>query len=308
MHLRRMLPALALFPLVALACQDVATVDPADLQLLVVSGDAQEGSPFTELPEPLVVKVVNPKSGAGQPNQVVNFRVVEGGGSVFAGVATTDPQGIAKEYWTLGAPGPQQLEARAVSSRGEKLVYGTFTATATAPGPVVFYDQAEFTAASGAVLTVIYPNLKPGDGIPYSENGVTMESATGLGFANGVQQYTPVLPGYEFGVSGAENINIAFATPVTAFGIWMQDGFAIGTVGSCPPFGPQDSQFTFTFKAGSTVILTLTEDPPIDQAFFLGVMLGQAAYRLEIREVGSVVSDFGDKYCENDFFGHIYLK
>jgi hypothetical protein len=147
------------------------TIDPADLQLLVVSGDAQEGLPFTELPEPLVVKVVNPKSGAGQPNQVVNFRVVEGGGAVFAGVATTDPQGIAKEYWTLGAPGPQRLQARAVSSSGEKLVYGEFTATASVPAPEVFYDQGEFATASGAVLTVIYPNIKAGSSIPYTENG-----------------------------------------------------------------------------------------------------------------------------------------
>ncbi len=303
MHLRRSFPFLALFPLVAVAaCQDVpTTIDPADLQLLVVSGDAQEGLPFTELPEPLVVKVVNPRSGAGQPNQVVNFRVIEGGGSVFAGVATTDPQGIAKEYWTLGAPGPQQLEARAVSSRGEKLVYGTFTATATAPGPVVFYDQGEFATASGAVLTVIYPNFKEGDFVPYTENGVSMESAAG--FRNGVKPYTDVLPGYEFGVSGAENINITFATPVTAFGMWMQDGFAVGDIGATG----LDSQFTFTFKVGASEIVTLTEDPPIDQAFFLGVILGQAADRLEIREVGSGLG-ISDQYNENDFFGHIYVK
>ncbi len=248
------------------------------------------------------MKVVHPRSGAGLPNQVVNFRVVEGGGSVFAGVATTDPQGIAKEYWTLGEPGPQRLEARAVSSSGEKLVYGVFNATATRA--LVFYDQGEFVAATDAVLTVIYPDFKEGTTTPYTENGVSMESAGG--FLNGVKPYTPILPGLEFGVSGAENINITFATPVTAFGLWMQDGFLIGDVSGCPD--PQDSQFTFTFKAGGTEIATLTEDPPTDQAFFLGVILWQAADRLEIREVGSVVSNLFDQYCENDFLGQIYLK
>jgi hypothetical protein len=101
-------------------------------------------------------------------------------------------------------------------------------------------------------------------------------------------------------VSGAENINVTFFTPVTAFGIWMQDGFAIGTVGSCPPFGPQDSQFTFTFKAGDTEIVTLTEDPPIDQAFFFGVVLSLPVDKVEFRE--TVGTD------ENDFFGLIYVK
>lgn len=178
---------------------------------------------------------------------------------------------------------------------GKKPKSGTALVTVEA-----FYDEAQFLAASDAVLTVSYPNIKEGDEDPYIENGVSMESAGG--WKNGVQPYTAILDGYEFGVSGAENIDITFDTPVSAFGLWMEDGYA-GQ--GCPDL--QDSQFTFTFKAGGAEIMTLTEDPPIGQAFFLGVILGQSADRLEIREVGSGLG-LADAYCENDFFGKIYTK
>ncbi|NIM51786.1 MAG: hypothetical protein GTO22_21475 [Gemmatimonadales bacterium] len=140
------------------ACEDQPTDvdDSADLQLLVVSGDGQEGPPYTELTEPIVVKVYRGNSQAGIPNQIVNFVVTEGGGSVFAGAALTDALGYAAERWTLGAPGPQALEARAVSSDGEKLVFGNFTATAVEPLPTVVIDVTEVITVSDV------PTLVPG--------------------------------------------------------------------------------------------------------------------------------------------------
>jgi len=131
---RNALRFLALCLGMMLGCNEPPTsaTDPVELQLVVVSGNSQEGTAFRELPMPLVVKVVN-RWGRAARNQIVNFVVVEGGGSTFAGVAQTDWRGIAKEFWTLGAPGPQRLEVRAVNSRGEKLVFGTFEAMA-APG------------------------------------------------------------------------------------------------------------------------------------------------------------------------------
>ena len=35
-------------------------------------------------------------------NELVNFVVVGGGGSMFAGAALTNKKGIAKDFWTLG--------------------------------------------------------------------------------------------------------------------------------------------------------------------------------------------------------------
>ncbi|MEE8573188.1 MAG: hypothetical protein V3T20_07975, partial [Gemmatimonadota bacterium] len=120
---------------VVAACSDAATYvrTPTDLALQVVSGDSQVGLAYEELPDPIVVRVVSADDSSAVQGQIVNFRVVEGGGSVFAGAAQTNAQGIVQDYWTLGAPGPQRLEARAVSADGEKLVFGSLSATAITP-------------------------------------------------------------------------------------------------------------------------------------------------------------------------------
>ncbi len=133
-----------------------------------------------------------------------------------------------------------------------------------------------------------------------------MTLASAAGFNNRIGEETPLLAGNEFVVSGAENVDITLSPAVKAFGLRMQDGFAVGNVGTCPPFPTFDSQFTFTFKSGGTTLGTLTEDPPVDEVFFLGAIFSQPVDRIEIRELGSVIGDLGDKYCENDFFGVIY--
>lgn len=106
---------------------------PAVLQ--VVSGNNQSAVAGTELANPLVVRV---EDAGGQPvaGQAVNFRVTAGGGSVFAGTATSDANGLAADRWTLGTSvsAQQQVEARAVRSDGTPVVFGTFSATVL-PGP-----------------------------------------------------------------------------------------------------------------------------------------------------------------------------
>lgn len=106
-------------------------------RLEIVAGDGQIGAPGEELPQPLTVRAVD---SAGNPvaGQIINFRVTQGGGSVFAGANVTGQNGIALEYWTLGprAGDPQVLQARAVDNdTGEKIVFGTFTATARSSTP-----------------------------------------------------------------------------------------------------------------------------------------------------------------------------
>jgi uncharacterized protein YjdB len=98
----------------------------------IVSGNGQSAPAGTELPAPLVVRVIT-SSGAPVPGQILNFRVIAGGGSVYAGVGVTDGNGRAQEHWTLGSTSgtPQRVEVRAVdSSTGEPVVFGTFTAIA----------------------------------------------------------------------------------------------------------------------------------------------------------------------------------
>ncbi len=59
------------------------------------------------MPNPLVVRATDAK-GKDLKGRIVNFRVVEGGGQVFAGASITNRHGIAQERWTLGAFGPQR--------------------------------------------------------------------------------------------------------------------------------------------------------------------------------------------------------
>lgn len=129
---------------------------PAELDL--VSGDAQSGTVGEELTQPLVVKVLDAE-GRAVEGQVINFRVTAGGGSVFAGAASTNANGIAQERWTLGttAGASQTLEARAIDNNtGQPLVFATFHATAVA-GPPTALSVATQPATSAAVATTIVP-------------------------------------------------------------------------------------------------------------------------------------------------------
>ncbi len=125
------------------SCADAPTsVDDVEITLSIVSGDEQAWVAGYELPRALVVKVTrdcgwrhrNNHCNEGVPDHLVNFRVIEGDGSVFAGSAHTDSRGIAQDYWTLGPEvGENVLEVRSVNPRtGEKQVWARFTATGIA--------------------------------------------------------------------------------------------------------------------------------------------------------------------------------
>ena len=134
------------------------STDPSDRVLAsvhVLSGDAQSGVVGKELMNALTAETRNAQ---GQPisGQIVNFVVVKGGGSVFAGSSLSDANGIVRERWTLGTSvaDSQVVEARSVNSAGEPVVYGRFIAT---PLPDVAKTIATVsgtgqTAAAGAAL------------------------------------------------------------------------------------------------------------------------------------------------------------
>lgn len=122
---------------IALAVLGLSSCDPSptaprldQLTLDVVSGDGQTAIVGTQV-APLIVRVTS----GGNPvvQQVLNFRVVSGGGSVYGGTELTDNDGIAQELWTLGtrASELQKVEVRAVeSTTGAAKVFATFNATA----------------------------------------------------------------------------------------------------------------------------------------------------------------------------------
>src|SRR5439155_9767028 len=92
---------LGMAALIVAACVREAAAPRGRPSLEIVSGDGQSGPVGTELPNALVVRVLH-EPGQGQADQVVNFRVTSGGGSVFAGASITNNNGIAQERWTLG--------------------------------------------------------------------------------------------------------------------------------------------------------------------------------------------------------------
>lgn len=77
----------------------------------VVSGNGQQAPPGTQLPEPLVVQVLDADNNP-IPNLAVAWIIGEGGGSVSPETSPTDGEGRASSQWTLGpAPGRNTLSA-----------------------------------------------------------------------------------------------------------------------------------------------------------------------------------------------------
>jgi alpha-tubulin suppressor-like RCC1 family protein len=167
-----------LFGLLAAGCNgEVVGGGQRPAAVLVVSGDLQTGTVGEELPQPLVVKVVDE---AGRPvrDQLVNFRVTSGGGSVFAGSAITNREGIAQERWTLGtvAGDTQQVEARAVDPEtGAGVVFATFRAVGTA-GPAAYLERMSPVQQAGTAGVQLADSLvvRVGDQYGNAVSGATV--------------------------------------------------------------------------------------------------------------------------------------
>jgi hypothetical protein len=97
-------------------------------ELVRVSGNGQSAPPGAELPDPLVVRLVD-SEGNGVPNRPVSWVVGAGGGHVESSNTDTDGDGEAGTRWTLGSSGTNTLNA-VVSGVGVV----TFTALATNGG------------------------------------------------------------------------------------------------------------------------------------------------------------------------------
>jgi hypothetical protein len=134
MHWPKRVPGTTLLATLALAaCAGKAPPDLTSptLSLGVVSGRRQQAVVGKELPRPLVVQILDSRLRPVK-GQLVTFRVLSGGGSVYAGTSLTNADGIAQDYWTMGPqPGPARLLVRAVDpTTGQKRNIALFTALA----------------------------------------------------------------------------------------------------------------------------------------------------------------------------------
>ncbi|HEX6042400.1 MAG TPA: Ig-like domain-containing protein, partial [Longimicrobium sp.] len=196
--MRMMAGAAALFlGLLAAGCNgEVVGGGMRPAAVLVVSGDLQTGTAGQELPQPLVAKVVD-EGGRPVRDQLVNFRVVSGGGSVFAGSAITNRDGIAQERWTLGtvAGDTQVVEARAVDTRtGAPIVFATFRAVARAAAPAqLAAENPDRAGTAGAALPaplVVRVTDALGNGVPGTPVTWTVVSGGGTVQAGGTTDAT----------------------------------------------------------------------------------------------------------------------
>lgn len=119
-------PVLAIAVALALAgCGDLlqepeSGTFPARIELVQVSGNAQEGAPGAPLPEPMRVRVLD----EGQPASRlwVEWSVLSGGGDVEPRNTFSDEAGVAEASWILGPSGGVQ-RVQAVVRHGLPAVF-----------------------------------------------------------------------------------------------------------------------------------------------------------------------------------------
>ena len=93
---------------------------------------------------PVTATVTNAKTGRPISGFLVNFRVLDGGGSIFGGAEQTDSKGQAKDYWSVGSGANLEntLEVRAVDpTTGAKYTY--FSQTVTTLSKIAFVSDRD---------------------------------------------------------------------------------------------------------------------------------------------------------------------
>jgi uncharacterized protein YjdB len=256
----------------AATCSDEHITDAnagaVPVRMDVVSGDNQNGLPGEQLPEPVVVRVTS-ATGAPVSGQIVNFRVVDGGGSVYAGAALTNADGQAQEWWTLGAAeGSNSLEARAVDSEtGEKLVFATFQANATTEQAVASVTVTPSSAGMEVGETVqLQATARDASGQTLSGRSVSWSSSntavttvdsdglvTGIGAGsatitassegqNGTASVTVTSPSGGGGGGGSGGIAINECAQPQPEWIWCDD-FEQNRLGSYFEYDPSNGSF-----------------------------------------------------------------
>jgi hypothetical protein len=134
-------------------------------KLVRVSGNSQSARPGAELPDPLVVRLVDSK-GNGVPGRPVSWVIGAGGGHVESPNSNTDGDGKATTRWTLGSSGSNTLNA-VVSGVGVV----AFSATATngggggqQPARLDFRVQPSNTKAKKAISPPVEVQMVDRDG------------------------------------------------------------------------------------------------------------------------------------------------
>jgi hypothetical protein len=217
---------------------------PHDRRLEAVAGGGQAGPADGVLPQPVVVRLVQP-TGAAVGGARVTWTVVSGGGSLDSAVSLTGTDGHAARRWRLGGvPGEQRLRA---TFRGLPPV--EFTAAMALPGAAVGIESGGGqtgtqydTLTQPLVVRVAQPDGTPLPGVAVSwtttaqyaglRHARTTTDSTGratnawrVGKPLGTQTATASVPGVGSATfSAAVVLNGRTLTPVSGGGQQGQPG------------------------------------------------------------------------------------
>jgi Tol biopolymer transport system component len=146
---------------------------PANSRLEVVSGNGQTAPADSALPQPLVLRLVEPTGTPIQGGRIT-WSVVAGGGRLDSLASTTGADGQASRRWTLGSvPGEQRVRA---TVRG--LPPLEFTAASSVPGTTlaIFAGNGQTGTQYDTLTQALVVRVARADGTPIE--GVTVTWAT----------------------------------------------------------------------------------------------------------------------------------
>ncbi len=214
--------------LAALALVTACTLEPTEpieptLAIASGGGEGQTGTVGSTLPLPIVVQVTGTSGSTN--DQILNYVVTSGGGSLFADVVLTGTpasgpfakmSGIGQNRWTLGpAAGAQTVEARLIDPKtGATLTQAVFHATALAGNAsrltLSAGDRQQATAGT-AVDTAPAVRVTDQAGNPSSGVPITFQVTSGGGSITGQAQVTTgpngiaAIGGWTLGASAGPN-------------------------------------------------------------------------------------------------------
>lgn len=156
------------------------------------AGDLQIDSVSSTLPTPIIVQVTDSNAN-GIPAIVVTYAVTSGGGNLSSAADTTDVNGLASRFWTIGStPGSNALSATSgVAVAGSP---ATFTATGVLPGTTLSVAVNNGNGQQGLIgAPVNFPPsviVRDGAGSALAGKQVTFAISGGAGALTGTSAIT----------------------------------------------------------------------------------------------------------------------
>lgn len=121
MSFRRTVTSVLICSTAIVGCSDQSPKPPGPpANVVVVSGDAQQGTVATALSAPIVVKVTD-ASNRAVPGVTVTFMPMAGDGNVKPAQATTDNGGVALTTWTMPPVAADLMTLDVSVPRGEAI-------------------------------------------------------------------------------------------------------------------------------------------------------------------------------------------